>query len=550
MASLLPLKGAEQGQRVQLNDEKIVLGRNADCHVVIAGNSVSREHAYIWRSGGKFYIEDNKSRNGTYVNNQAVSQRTLLKENDKIKICDFLFSFHEDAPPPPPEPEPIEETTGTFKPEAAVSHVSSSLILETQPAEKLRLLLDITNNLSKTLELESLLPQIVDDLFLMFRQADRGFIILSEEGGRFIPKVIKTRRANTESTARFSRTIVKQAIETVQGFLSEDASSDRRIGLSESIIDFRIRSVMCAPLWSQDDKGFGVIQLDTQDRNKKFTEEDLNLLMGVARQASIALENVKLHNDLVARERLKRDLELARNVQRSFLPARLPQVAGYEFFAHYEAAQEVGGDYYDFLPLTPPRLGVLLGDVAGKGVPAALFMAKLSAEARFCMRTIDDPAAAVSALNDSLAQAGLMDRFVTLAAVVLDPSSHTVTVVNAGHMAPMIYRKSTGTLEDIITNELTGLPLGVLESNTYESCQARLEPGDCILVFSDGVTDAMSVNNVPFQMEGIQNAVVGGPSGARQVGERLVKAVKQHSAKRTYQHDDITLVCLGRVAES
>src|SRR5262249_10067999 len=159
-----------------------------------------------------------------------------------------------------------------------------------------------------------------------------------DEQNRLIPKVIKTRRPSPEGSARYSRTIVKQCLETVQAFLTEDASADRKLGLSESIVDFRIRSVICAPLWNAEEKAFGVIQLDTQDRAKKFTDEDLNLLLGVARQASIALENARMHQEHLQRVKLQRDLELARQVQRGFLPAKQPQVPGYEFFAHYESA--------------------------------------------------------------------------------------------------------------------------------------------------------------------------------------------------------------------
>src|SRR5205807_2918530 len=137
------------------------------------------------------------------------------------------------------------------------------------------------------------------------------------------------------------------------------------------------------------------------DRGKKFTQEDLALLMAVVGQASIALENARLHEDLLARERLRRDLELAQQVQLSFLPQQKPEVPGYQFYAYYEPAQEVGGDYYDFIPLPPKqrRLAVVLGDAAGKGVPAALLMAKLSSDAPSSLLSQADSAAAVATLN-------------------------------------------------------------------------------------------------------------------------------------------------------
>lgn len=555
MAMLQILTGANQGQELTVDGDKIVLGRNPDCHVVISGTAVSRAHAHILRIQGKYYIEDLKSRNGTFVNDEQINARTLLKNSDRVKICDFVCKFFESAPvkplPPdlaPEEPEPeTDENEGANPIEATVSHSSSRQILETQPAEKLKALLEITSNLCKTLELDSLLPRIVDSLFQLFKQADRCFIILRDDAAKkLIPKVIKTRRASDEASARFSRSIVNQAVDHVEAILCEDASSDSRFAMSQSIADFRLRSVMCAPLWTQENTGFGVIQLDTQDRSKKFTQDDLKLLMGVAAQASLALENAKMHQDLLVKERLKRDMELAREVQRGFLPSKVPDVKGYEFYAHYEPAYDVGGDYYDFIPLPENRLAILLGDVAGKGIPAALLMAKLSADARYCMLTNTTAAAGITHLNNLLSQSGLNERFVTLAAAVLDFNQNIVTLVNAGHPSPLLYHRSGGKLEEATTNEVTGLPLGVLEDFSYASCEIKLQPGDCIFAFSDGLTEAMDVNNNQLQMKGIYGAVEGSTLSPRAIGERLVTTVKAHAKGRQYQSDDLTLVAFGR----
>src|SRR5262249_26292620 len=160
--------------------------------------------------------------------------------------------------------------------------------------------------------------------------------------------VIKLRRPTPDASPRFSRTIVRNCLDSMQAFLSEDASTDSKFSLSQSITDFRILSVICAPLVAGE-KAIGVIQLDSQDRTKKFTQDDLKLLMGVANQASVAVENARLHEDLIQRERTQRDLELGQQVQRSFLPQQRPEVAGYQFYAHYNAALTIGGDYYDFI---------------------------------------------------------------------------------------------------------------------------------------------------------------------------------------------------------
>ncbi len=149
-------------------------------------------------------------------------------------------------------------------------------------------------------------------------------------------------------------------------------------------------------------------------------------------------------------------------VQRSFLPLRLPEVPGYEFFAYYESAFEVGGDYYDFIPLPRQRLAVLLSDVAGKGVAAALLMAKLSADARSCMLTEPHPAAAITKLDSLMNRSGISDRFVTLAATILDHGNNSVRLVNAGHPSPLIYHRATRTVEEATSNGAAGVPIGVL----------------------------------------------------------------------------------------
>jgi len=556
MPVLHVLKGANEGSHIALDGDKFILGRNPDCGIVIPFTSVSREHAQILRIQGRYYIEDKQSRNGTFVNNTAITARTLLKHNDRVRICDFLAAFMEQPQTTPPPggdvPEP-EEADGSSTVEAMLSG-SSNLLLETQPADKLRGLLDISANLSKTLKLDALMPKIVESLFQLFRQADRCFVIQAEDGGnRLLPRVVKTRREQDEANARPSKTIVRRCLETAQAFLSDDASRDDRIQLSQSVVDFRIRSVMCVPLCAPEDKegkqgkAFGVIQLDTQDRSKKFTQEDLKLLWGVANQAAVAMENARLHEEAVVRERFNRDLELAKRVQHSFLPSTLPKVAGYEFYAHYQPAQAVGGDYYGFIPMPQGRLAVALGDVAGKGISAALLMAKLSSDARFCFLAEPNPGQAVGKLNDLLYEfTSPMDRFVTLSAIVLDPSRHVVTLVSAGHPSPQLWRKSNNSLQDAMPKTTAGLPLGMVEGCAYDACQLALQPGDNLLLFSDGVTDALDVRNNQFSMKGVQRVIQeAGSVSAATLGDRLIKAIEHHTTNRD-PFDDITLVCLGR----
>jgi sigma-B regulation protein RsbU (phosphoserine phosphatase) len=222
-------------------------------------------------------------------------------------------------------------------------------------------------------------------------------------------------------------------------------------------------------------------------------------------------------------------------------------VEGYEFYAHYQPAQAVGGDYYGFIPLPQGRLAVALGDVAGKGIAASLLMAKLSSDARFCFLAEPKIAQAICNLNDELYPfTSPMDRFVTLSAVVLDPMKHTATLVSAGHPSPLLTRRGNSTLQDAIPKATAGLPLGMVEGYPYESYQLVLEPGDNLILFSDGVPDAMDARNNAFALKGIERVVqqVGAVSAAV-LGERIIKAVVQHASNRD-PFDDIALVCLGR----
>jgi serine phosphatase RsbU (regulator of sigma subunit) len=411
--------------------------------------------------------------------------------------------------------------------------------------------LDISTGLSRTLELEPLLTQIADTLFTVFRHADRCFVIMLDDSGRPIPKVVKNRRAKQDDT-RFSRTIVKKTIDKMESYLSEDASSDASLGPAASIAEFKIRSVMCVPLSTSDGRALGAIQLDTQDRTKKFVTDDLNLLAIVANLASVAIANAHMHETVLAREREQKEIELARKVQLGFLPQTLPEVVGYEFYSHYSPAQTVGGDYYDFVMLPGGRVAVVLGDVAGKGVPAALLVAKLSSEVKACLVTESDVAKAVTKLNDQMFRGGMQDRFVTLSVLVLNPASHELTVVNAGHLLPKIYRGGQALLSDAIGHDATGLPLGVVPEYSYEATIVPLQPGDTVSVYTDGVTDALNANDRMFGTDEVErylspeDANVVDAGRPKRCGERLVNAVRKHAGNRP-QNDDIAVVCFGRL---
>jgi sigma-B regulation protein RsbU (phosphoserine phosphatase) len=556
MAYLQLLKGGKPG-RIDLSGDRLLMGRNPECNLVLDTGAVSRHHAEVVRTPEAFVINDLQSRNGTYVNGNRITNPTPLTDNARIKICEYLFTFHSDIVKPPSSPEidlvvtdgKADTATIMSTLDASTSNGLSGVIVEVRPEVKLRAMLEISRNLGSVLRMDDLLPKILDSLFKIFPQADRGFILLRDEAAnRLIPKAVKNRRETGDDSLRISRTIVKQVMENGQAILLADASSDQQFNMSQSISDFRIRSIMCVPLVSQQtNQPFGIIQIYTEDRRHQFNQEDLDLLVSVAGTAAIALENARMHEDLLTKARIERELQFAAEVQRGFLPADWPALPGYGFYAFYEAAYSVGGDYYGFVELPGKRLAISLGDVSGKGMPAAMLMARLSSDIRFAAITEPNPGCAVRLVNRSLSEAGLSDKFVTLLYMVLDSEKHEVSVVNAGHM-PIMIRKQNGDISEI-GEEKAGLPLNVAPDPDYEyqTITFPLEPGTTALVYTDGVSEAMNNANELFGFDRLRDAFKAAPGDPAEVGEAVIREVRNFAAGR-HQSDDITLICFGRNA--
>ncbi|MEK6235484.1 MAG: FHA domain-containing protein, partial [Planctomycetales bacterium] len=405
MAVLQILKGVNSGHQYPLEAERAILGRHPDCDVVLEVGAVSRQHAQIVCENEQYFVEDLNSRNGTYLNGRMLEGRALLKDNDRVKICDMLFTFHHEPPGPLDETTPLPEDDAaeqevpgvTVEEDEDGAHVTSTIMstikmsdggglrVGVRPEAKLRALIDLYANLSDAIKLDEVLNKILESLFKIFPQADRGFVLLRGDGEALIPKAVRHRRADSDEQVRVSKTIINQVLTQKESILSADASHDARFNMAESITDFRIRSMMCVPMFDKEGKPVGVLQLDTQDQNQKFEQEDLELLASVGSQAAFMVENAKLHETLLKKRSEEKDMEFANQVQRGFLPDAPPTISGYSFYDFYQPARKVGGDYFDYIPLPDNKLAIVLGDVAGKGVSAALLMAKLSSEVRYCL---------------------------------------------------------------------------------------------------------------------------------------------------------------------
>lgn len=559
MATLVLLQGGEAKTFV-IDSDETVLGRHPECSVHLESNMVSRKHARVLREGVRHYLEDLGSGNGTTVNGQQVTAKTLLNHEDRIKMGPILLRF-EDASAAQPKKQRAAPTddggeTLAFRLDLTADGSDSSTIMSSlpgggrfgslgvRPEAKLKGVLEIARSLAGTVDLQALLPKILDTLFVIFPHADRGCILLKNETtGQMVPRCIKHRRAEEDESVKLSRTILNKVLQEKTGILSADAANDARFNAAESISNFTIRSMMCVPLLGLDGNPMGIINIDTQNPLSQFQNEDLDLLMAVAGQAALSYESARLLVTFMEKQKQDAEMDIARNVQRALLPETLPEADGYDFFASYEAAQAVGGDYYDCVLLERNKVCLAFGDVAGKGVPASLVMSRLSSVVRNTLEFVQDAGPLVERINNHMCTNAIEGRFVTFVLVILDLKTHKFSIVNAGHMSPMI-RKADGSIEEF-GDEMVGLPIGVVDGFSFDVEQRVLQPGETVVIFTDGVSEAMNPKGDLYGFERLREVVKKGPGDAATLGKAILADVKKHASGRA-QNDDITLMAFGR----
>ncbi len=565
MAVLKHVTGDLAGTLVDLKNDVTVIGRLPECDIILGINGVSRRHAEIRKVGAAFVLVDLGSLNKTLVDGTALTGGVEhpLKENNRINICGVEFVYHAVAPPEPKDPEPaadvmvVTESDGSDMLDVRTleAHRTSTMASAVRPEAKLKAILDISKSLSSELRIDAVAPKILDSLMEIFPGAERLFLMLEDPASkRLVRKAFKHRPQKRTSFLRnvpedevptsISRSIVEYVLGQKKAVLSQDAGADKNLPSSASISDLKIRSVMCVPLLTPDNKALGILQLDTSDR-RQFGEEDLDVLLAVASQAAISIQNASMLESLLQRERLNRDLKIAEQVQKKFLPQSVPTVPGYEFFAFYQPTYEVGGDFYDFVPLPGGRIALALGDVSGKGVAAALMMAKFSGDTRSYMLTENAPAPTATRLNTLLCDAGISDKFITLGLCVLDALTHKLTLTSAGH-TPVLIRRADGQVDEV-GQDVSGLPLGVMDDSVYEQTEVQLNPGDVVIFYSDGVTDARSPADELYDSQTnhrLPRRVAQVSGGPADVGRAILQEIREFSAGHS-QADDITLVCFG-----
>jgi sigma-B regulation protein RsbU (phosphoserine phosphatase) len=532
------------GHDFELRDGRMWIGRHYDCGIVLDNNLVSKEHLQVEVMGSRVRVRDKSSRNNSKVNHVEIRGAGWieLRPNDLIEICGYDFRLLYEKPPDGTSGSCVvefrDDSSGLTGPGSRVIPLSRHDLGDSLQFSQLRALLAITNTLRDVIKTEDVLERAVSMLFQILPAVDRAAIcFIEEEQELVIPKWWQVRERDPDSTIRISQHIGRHVAQTSKAVLTSDALAD--FGEAKSVQAGALRSVMCCPLIDADGRVFGMIHVDAC-RPNMFSELDLEVLAAVAMQVSLAINCSRLHAIAIEDEVLRRDVEQARIVQERYLPESSPDLEGYDMAGFYRAARLVGGDYFDYVSLPDGQLAIVLGDVVGKGVPAALTMVRLATETRAGLSVTQSPSALLSRLNRAF-----VDDFITLVVLLLNPQTHELTLVNAGHEPPML-RTNDGKVQEI-GFDASGFPLGVMEDSVYEETTIALNEGDCLVIFSDDFPDAeQKSSGERFGSAPIAAALSQQQGSASETIEHLVDQVDQFIEGGS-QFDDMCMVCLKRV---
>lgn len=542
MPELIVRTGACGGKEFPLEGD-VEVGRGSVSGVSLPDADVSRRHAALFLRGGDWFVKDLGSQNGTALNGLRLEREAQLKDGDTLSFGGVLCSFADEEASLSASVI-ISDVGHAVVGARDASGVLSSLLTSgsesvAERARRLQLVYDVGAAVSATLDEDEMLALVLAKVFDVFPQADRGFVMLLEDpDGALKARAMKT-RSGAPASITMSSTIAEDVVKNRRGVLSVDAMEDDRFREGLSIRMLGIRSVVCVPLLARDEV-FGLLTLYSENLSSRFEADDMSLLLALGAQVGLALANVRLHRRVVQQELLTHDLALARRVQAGFLPRSAPEVEGWGFAAHYAPALEVSGDFYSFLALEGRHVGVAVGDVSGKGVSAALLMARLTSELRAQAVSRTDPAEILARVNAALTPELDDGMFATLALLVLDAETGRVRLASAGHPPPLL-RRADGRVEPMPAPP--NVPIGVQADAAFPGESFALSEGETVVLFTDGISEAER-NGVLFGEGRLRETIASAGPAPGEVLSRILSAVELF-LQGTPPGDDVTLLCFG-----
>ena len=563
MAELIVKYPDRTAEHFPISRLRITIGRSARNDLCIPDPFASRVHAEVRHEGDEYVLQDLGSANGTLYNGSVVEAPIHLTRGGRIQIGETEIFFN-DAQFPLSSGATMITDNSSSVPEATISLASTgrttSGLLEAiedartqsdetsrvaQQSDLLALISKISVALLDTATLNETLDQIVSMVFQAV-PADRSMIMMRDEKSPDL-KVAVARlrdRAGEVGEIRISRSVIDEVVTNGKSVLTSDAQADPRF-MGGTVMLQGVRSVLAVPL-GVGEKVFGIVYADSPLAEGRFTEDHLKVLTTLASVAAIRVQNARLMEQQMERVRLERELQVASEIQQRFQPASAPIVAGYELQGISFPCYEIGGDYYDFIQRDDGKLIVALGDVSGKGPSAALLMSSLHAAVHAHSDMHNSLAKTIGAVNRYLVDSTPANRFVTLFYAELDPKDGSLAFLNAGHNPPLIVHAG-GTMEQLAAG---GLPLGIMANADFREGKTRLHPGDVLVIYSDGVSEAVNPKGEEFGPTRLYETVARNlDASAAGIRDRIESALTKF-CQGTPAADDITLVICKRLAES
>lgn len=518
------------------------IGRQPENHLVLRDSRVSRMHARIVAENGAYVLEDCNSRHGTFVNGTRIS-RQALRNSDRIEFGSaesFSLIFTMDGA----ELKRLMEQVGTA--DKSTPHgVGSNL-------GKLRAVLDLARSLESSFSIDEVLAQVVDTA-LAVTGAERGFLLLRSTAGLEM-RVARHRKGHKlhENDLRVPRGVIRRALERRRELLHMNFEPAGNEKLGGTIADLDLRSVVCVPLVriragqgetttivASGDSTVGVLYMDSRLTAADLAGGNRELLQTLAIEASTVLENARLLEEERAKQAMEEELKLARTIQQSLLPSSLPSTGWIRATGSSVATHQVGGDYFDVARVTPDCWSVVVADVSGKGVSSALLASLLEGA---LIAATDHPSALnrrMERLNGFLLERTGGEKYATIFYALLHEDGK-LSYVNAAHCPPMVVRSGA----ELSELEASGMPVGLLDGATFEVAERQLAPGDKLIIYSDGVTEAQDPAGGFFGKQRLRELAAAHASGTcAEVHDAIQRAVTAFT-EGAAQSDDITLVVL------
>ncbi len=527
--------------------DSVVIGRSASADVSIADRFLSRRHARLYRQDDEWFIEDLGSRNGTLVNGSKISGPTAVSPGDVIGISASIIEVRcgDDRPIESVDSgarsifRSAEKILGESK--KALSRPDTADHEELRrAADQLRVLVDVHQALSESIVLEELFDRVLDRVFVHLRPQN-GAIFLLEDG--VLVRVASRPRGTTEEDFPESHSLAGEVIDKGMAAVVNDTITDERFLRAESLLAAGVRSLVAAPLLTTRGT-VGMIVLSSNLVDRGFREQDMELLVVIASAMGLRMRNLALAEEAVERERFERDVALARRIQVNFLPAEMPHTPGVELYGGNIPSRGVSGDYYQVVERKDHGdVAVIIADVSGKGIAASLLTGYVDA---LCLAYLGEghpPAEVFARVSPQMNVKTPPESFATAFLGLYTPDTGHLDFASAGH-DPVAIIRTSGEVEWLMP---TGMPLGLMPDATYTASEAELEPGDTMVFYTDGITEAANPDEEEFGRERLGGCCVEHRElPVDEMAEAIHKTVDEFVRGVPY-HDDRTLVILRRV---